>query len=530
MKDISKYIVVNEAKAKAPSAIKSYKGGSKAQKVHFLGSDIYDTNDPGYDDYVKYYSGTGNGYIMDKDGKVYDVKCGSYSSDAGRIAAGTMNYSATIYKVLGKYDLHFHGYCGVFSNPSSETWASIESDLENGAWLENYVAKHKGDLDYNMKNNADIKALISKGDPNASTMKDEKAAKKEQKKQEFYTRYVILPDTIEFRMTPDGPKASQYGLVPEQIKKNAEDLRAKLKAEYKGDVDWMFSDEYKESYKKANKLMQDYVDNLLGDSITSFLRTVFKTANLSDYSGICLDVSLGNTYNVKTAIDSKTHKLVSVDTDKNKIIGDDPTISIINNVIIWKSNCSEKSLALFKKVSDAYKKLNSRKQSEYIENTYLDIWQRSNEYVYARITKKKARELAKKKFQRMMKDHDFDSNDRIGFTWEMIADYLEGDMPEKPEKISETPIIKDPKGPAKVMSKKAQSEASAKMDAWHNGTRNQNLKSCSDAKLKMNYAICKDKGYEPEMKKIEDEAKSRGIVLEKFSLREYMYFSRNILS
>ena len=50
-----------------------------------------------------------------------------------------------------------------------------------------------------------------------------------------------------------------------------------------------------------------------------------------------------------------------------------------------------------------------------------------------------------------------------------------------------------------------------KMDAWHNGTRGLNIAACSDAKLKMNYDICKQKGYQNEAAQLEAEGRSRGL-------------------
>ena len=52
------------------------------------------------------------------------------------------------------------------------------------------------------------------------------------------------------------------------------------------------------------------------------------------------------------------------------------------------------------------------------------------------------------------------------------------------------------------------------MDAWHNGTRKQNVEACSDAKLKVNYDICKQKGYDKEAELLKKEADARGLTLE----------------
>ena len=49
-----------------------------------------------------------------------------------------------------------------------------------------------------------------------------------------------------------------------------------------------------------------------------------------------------------------------------------------------------------------------------------------------------------------------------------------------------------------------------KMDLWHNGERRENIKACGDAKLNKYLKICQDKGYDEQVKIIEDELHNRG--------------------
>lgn len=58
-------------------------------------------------------------------------------------------------------------------------------------------------------------------------------------------------------------------------------------------------------------------------------------------------------------------------------------------------------------------------------------------------------------------------------------------------------------------------EAQQKMDAWHEGKRNENIKACSDAKLIMFYEICSNKKYRDELEAIENEAQRRGWTFKK---------------
>lgn len=92
----------------------------------------------------------------------------------------------------------FKGWHGLFSNPSSETASTIVSDLKDGMYLEDYVAKHYKDLDpYSDREKDYIKELISKGDKNAKTYAGIKSDNKEDKK---YTKEMnILKQEAENR-------------------------------------------------------------------------------------------------------------------------------------------------------------------------------------------------------------------------------------------------------------------------------------------------------------------------------------------
>ena len=73
---------------------------------------------------------------------------------------------------------------------------------------------------------------------------------------------------------------------------------------------------------------------------------------------------------------------------------------------------------------------------------------------------------------------------------------------------------KQQRGKATELSKAAWNAAYDKMKAWHEGTRKQNIGAMSDAKLKHNYNVCKELGFDKEMKILKDEADKRNIVVE----------------
>ena len=79
-------------------------------------------------------------------------------------------------------------------------------------------------------------------------------------------------------------------------------------------------------------------------------------------------------------------------------------------------------------------------------------------------------------------------------------------------------------------SEKAHDEGEKKMDDWHKGTRKENVKLCSDEKLKMYYGICKRKKYAAELHALKAEADRRKLVLESEKVDEKKQMYESIMS
>ena len=80
----------------------------------------------------------------------------------------------------------------------------------------------------------------------------------------------------------------------------------------------------------------------------------------------------------------------------------------------------------------------------------------------------------------------------------------------------------------KTLNKTKQSEAYDKMKKWHNGTRKQNVGALSDVKLKFNYKVCKELGFEKEMELLQKEAQKRNIEFaEMLSISDYININEN---
>ena len=542
MKNIGQFIF--EASGK-PSDLKKYNRNERKETVHFRGSDIFDMSDPGYDDEFTYYDGSGNGYIKDKQGHVYDVIATDRAGDAGAIAGGAHDYYVTIKKANGKDDFNVHGWIAIMSNGHN---TSCIADIKAGYYLEDYIAKYWNDwLDKDGK----FKELAEKGDKNAKSYDQGKAEKIQNKKVEFDTRYISLPETLSWDII-DGKFNIRYWNLTnasiEELKKtkdewlktnklNSWDNEAKNNPEYQK-IDKEISEKH--------KIFKDIIMGILEPVLIGRLQEVFKTKDLKSLSGLSGSFGYKRSFSksknfgyVTLAIDTKKKTFCIKDEANYKILDGNIELQLNDNITIAKGQASEKMIELFKKVSDAWKKSEGRKQGEYVKDHWEAIYDKSAGYWGKHSkTKGQAKEEAKRDFEKMVADHNFDdpygSKKLFTYSLSLVQLYVEGDFDpeqgpvEKPLENPEPSTEKKERGKDTKMSKGAKDAAYEKMKAWHDGTRKQNLSNCSDAKLKMNYKVCKELGFDKECGLIEDEAKKRNITLEgKISLNNYVILEYN---
>ena len=540
MKSIQHFIF--EASGK-PSDLKKYKRTERKEIVHFRASDKYDLKDPGYDDEFSYFDGSGNGYIKDKAGHVYDVITSDATGDAGAIAGGSHDYYVTIKKANGTDDFHVHGWVAIMSSGSN---TECISDIKAGYYLEDYIAKYWSKYD---DKEGKFKELAEKGDKDAKPYETQKAEKVANKKAEFDSRYVSVPDHLSWEII-DGKLILRYwnmtnASIEELKKKRDEWLKANRldswKEETKNNPEYQkMQNEISENSDK----LRDIIMGVLEPVLIEKLQKVFKTKDLNSLSGLSgsfgykKEQSKGKNFGYVTlAIDTKKKVFCLKDEANYKILDGNIELTLNDNITISKGHASEQMIELFKKVSDAWKRTEGRKQTEYVKNHWEAIYDKSAGYWGKHSkTKGQAKEEAKADFEKMIQDHNFDDpySSRKLFTYSLslVQVYVEGDMEpdaEPIEKPLENPEPKSERGKNTVMSKGANKAAYDKMKAWHEGTRKQNLANCSDAKLKMNYRVCKELGYENEMNQIEAEAKKRNIMLESNiqSLSEFVLISEN---
>lgn len=533
MKELLNYI--SEAKIKKPSDVKKLKKSSRTEKVTFRDGDMYDMHDDGYEADFTYYSSDGDGYIISKEtNKVYDVIIKTWSDDCGRIAGGTYHESVTIKNVDGKGDIHLSGYSAIFSKPHGE---NIISDIKAGNYLEDYIAKNWDAISYDSRDK--WKYLKDNGDENAKSYSTQKEESDEQKTQKFNERYLQISRSytgavLDFKITNEGIIFPSWVPIGYSNSKELDKLGKKKNETKYGSDEYKLADkEVKELSDKLNKVIYDIIKPYL----LPILEKVFKTKNLSKFVGLYGSFTMPHEHtmiskrkwgDIVYAIDTKDKKLVKVSFENKKVIDTDLKIELNDDITIAKNEVLPEMKQLFIECSKAWKK-QYMKQTEYVNQNYLDIWNNSRTWTYGEptITKGEAKEQAADDYKRYVLKHDFERGDgKISYSLTLLAGFIKGDVDPNLEPIEQplenpVPVEKKERGKDTKLSASAMKDAGPKMDAWHEGTRKQNVGAMSDAKLKMNYKVCQAKGYDKEMDILKAEADKRGIVIESFTYKDF---------
>ena len=537
---------LNEAKSPAPSALKKFKQGKDNVECEFIAGDIYDLSPENrYKDTVSYYKGDGDGYIMSKDGRVFDVKCSERTSDAGRIAGGSFHVNVTILRVgPNAENIDLSGYSAVFSNPSSPTYGSLISDIRDGIYLEDYLAYHKDDIDYFARKTTWVKELIDAGDGTGSrTEKMKKRDAKIAKEESFNQRYCVINKNISFSCT--GGHSLEFYDNGGYNKIVAEIRPSSTKNKGKGG---MFGS------GKAEQAVQvpEDVNNAIIEGFRPMAEAIVSNMfGSADAKGLKFEFSISFEGQQKYdgpvfGWDIKNKKFAVLDIEKRKVL--DRKYELRLSCVYhrkYRGDTVEYSKFALKFLEDASKIMvkSLGSESAYVAANYKSVmWGKG--YYGSKMKAGEAKEECKRQFAKMKGDKTF-SIDRYQFyvTPKIAAEVLGGKSYKKFFKTAEseapsetdvaqieTPEITNgpdkPKASVKSASEtygKAYGPAKEKMEKWHAGTRRQNLKNCNDGKLRMNYAICKELGFKTEMDLIKKEAESRGIILESMlSMKDYI--------
>lgn len=476
---------INEAKK--PSNVNLKVNARKVVNQYITG-DIYDFHSPMESKEDTYVDHTGNGYIMDKTGREYPVSASISQGDAGRIAGGSTSYSVTIYfpGVVGKdgkeafYSVK--GYTAIFSKGDN---TGCVSDIQNGYYLEDYIAKYNSH-DHNLPQEL-YDELVSRADANAVSYDAQKKAKADEKQAAFDKQYKGL---------------SSKGIECEI--KNGEVIAKNL--QYYNDETSSY-DEY-----AAPK-------NIIDKAVALFEINGY---TFKDFEGATFIAKPDKDYNLDIRFDTKTGEIIAFEKHGSRMskVDFDRVSARIENIKIDKTSPFGK--LIMKTVSDKAGTQSAFITTDNIAKQINKIWGRGSSWgthtgysdtafslgtpesemrhIRANVRRHAIEEL-KAEFAKM-KNPD-------SFTYEALKEVINL-LPKKElansaaEKPAETTTTEFKANPVAVQ----------KMTAWHNGERKQNVGACSDAKLKMYYNTCKSLGFETEMNVLKTEAESRGLLLE----------------
>lgn len=476
---------INEAKK--PSNVNLKVNARKVVNQYITG-DIYDFHSPMESKEDTYVDHTGNGYIMDKTGREYPVSASISQGDAGRIAGGSTSYSVTIYfpGVVGKdgkeafYSVK--GYTAIFSKGDN---TGCVSDIQNGYYLEDYIAKYNSH-DHNLPQEL-YDELVSRADANAVSYDAQKKAKADEKQVAFDKQYKGL---------------SSKGIECEI--KNGEVIAKNL--QYYNDETSSY-DEY-----AAPK-------NIIDKAVALFEINGY---TFKDFEGATFIAKPDKDYNLDIRFDTKTGEIIAFEKHGSRMskVDFDRVSARIENIKIDKTSPFGK--LIMKTVSDKAGTQSAFITTDNIAKQINKIWGRGSSWgthtgysdtafslgtpesemrhIRANVRRHAIEEL-KAEFAKM-KNPD-------SFTYEALKEVINL-LPKKElansaaEKPAETTTTEFKANPVAVQ----------KMTAWHNGERKQNVGACSDAKLKMYYNTCKSLGFETEMNVLKAEAESRGLLLE----------------
>ena len=498
MKTIKDFI--NEAKTPRPSGWS--RKNTKKRKVSnkYLAGDIYDRTSGTYTQEDEYSDSNYEGFIFDKEGNEYKVYGYSTQGDAGRIAGGSTSYKV----VISGNDLKIAltGYIAIFSNGSGE---SIIPDIEAGYYLEDYLAKNKTAISSSKTDK--IEELIAAGDVNTKSYNTNKKEKQENKDLAFAKRYVQF-NFVNYEC----PTSSSETFINIGLLRKADDT---------------------EQMNKLKEIITPFIEKLLEGS---FKLDMDKLYGLK--LGIAWDVEMTDKYNIKPAIDVKTKNLVYIKTDSkikkdevkyvSTILDTPVTLRLPKTISCRYKDASIELQEILNEVSKQFKAKNKKSKASWIKDKSDSYYSEyTNPYWGTRkYTRAQANELAKSAWETFMAKHDTefmkDRNDWLSIDVETLSEYISkinADYEVKAKTpdtsvndLPETEIVEKPtRGKNTVLNNAAKSAAYDKMKAWHDGTRKQNVGAMSDAKLKHNYSVCKELGFEKEMEILQIEADKRQI-------------------
>ena len=497
-----------------PSKITKNKTNIIKKTNQYKFGDSNDTVSGTYDQEDEYFKNNSQGYIIDRQGVKHDVVDASHNSDSGAIAGGTMNWVLFISNVGPIKKLKVSGYQGIMSKPSTNTAPYIISHIKDGYYLEDYLAIHQKDIDKDDRDK--ISDIIDNGNVNAKSYKDGKESRMQEKKVKFFQNYGCLSRSfghVGFNVKDDGTV---------QLYQNTLLAHNSLKSKESDSYNARYVDNpnSKSVAEAATKTAAENVAELLKQEINPDLKELKGISGIVAFkkkgdSGELEDITYEQIfYNIKSKKFVMLDNLGEYDlmgnttkfNPKESAVEVVPYIQKLN--IPNNSSTSEFAKDLKLKAVKEWDKSRKKGRREYIDANYMKFLNAFNGIH----TKGKAKIKASDEYDKTTENGKYGA-----LPFEFYAQFCKGGKVVDADKDK---IEKD-KDKATVKTKTIKG-GQEKMDAWHNGTRKQNVKNCSDDKLKAYYKICVDSGYDEEAEKLRREADSRGLKLnESISLSTY---------
>lgn len=457
------------SEAKRPSNV-NLKANSRTVQNQYLVGDIYDFHSGTYTKEDTYVDHDGNGYITDKTGREYPVKASITTGDAGRIAGGSTNYYVTIYfpGVEGPNGkeayYHISGYMAIFSNPHN---TGIVSDLQEGYYLEDYMAKYGKSYESNLPDEL-YDELVSRADADAISYNAQRRASAERR-----NAYKASKNEEKYNFEPFAKKGAYPTFV--YVIENGQ---WKIDS-YSWNADW-------------NEAFINFIES----------RKITCGRPLSDFEGLSVEVCFsGGLGESKFGIDRATNQIKQLLVKKNKYGGKSYEESEPSIMHIRRKHINETPYG--------------KAVCKYFQ-THKNEIENADKYIYTFWNDYRNEPLFRSEKGKYVIYEYTDRSQIDGYTavekkvlnkiCELFPQSLQ-ELKGLNRRAADFNVDRGYKGSLNA------SEAEAKMTAWHNGERKQNVRSCSDAKLQAYYKICKRLGYEDEASKLKAEADSRGMTL-----------------
>lgn len=507
MRGFANYIL--EAKKKRPSGWTRTKASKRKVTNSYLAGDVYDTVSGTYDKEDTYTDSQYEGFIFDKEGNEYKVYGYTNQGDAGRIVGGSMDYRVIIQR--GDLKIVLTGYSAIFSRGSG---TEIIPMISSGHYLEDYLAHNEYSI--RDRKNETVQALIANGDKEAKSFDTQQGEDRANKELEFVRRYVEF-DFINFsRSNKDKDPYITISIIKsEENKDQIDKIKELLLPFVKELIEGTFGIPYDDFYGFEFTIYVEAKDELKRQGINPAID--IKKNNLvfiqNESKG---SWSKGNQRTVKKVLDTPVQLTMS---------------SLLR---CWPKNVTPEMYKLLEKVFDKYKKDSKADKTQWIKDKGEEFYNvYDNPYWGKRkYTRAQAHQMAKDAWQALVDERDpanykgfirVNAKDLGEFSRAINTNFIVkadtpdtsvNDLPEIETTVKpiEAPVKKE-RGKDTVMGKGAQSAAIDKMTAWHEGTRRQNVGAMSDAKLKMNYNVCIDLGFEKEADILKAEAEKRGLEL-----------------